>query len=112
MPALRNCKLVYLLSCYTNLVDFHQSIWLSHFSAQIKRVRKRLPLYWIILFAACQPTSHPPLKSTELPEANRFNFEDLVTNLNEPMELDFLPNGKILFIERRGILKIRLYKLS
>ncbi len=106
MPALRNCKLVNLLSCYTNLVDFHQSIWLSHFSAQIKRVRKRLPLYWIILFAACQPTSHPPLKSTELPEANRFNFEDLVTNLNEPMELDFLPNGKILFIERRGILKM------
>ncbi|MEM6800767.1 MAG: PQQ-dependent sugar dehydrogenase, partial [Bacteroidota bacterium] len=41
----------------------------------------------------------------KIPEVNRFHFEDLVSNLNEPMELDFLPNGDILFIERRGILK-------
>lgn len=38
-------------------------------------------------------------------EINRFQLEDLCRNLNEPMELEFLPDGRILFIERRGILK-------
>ena len=41
-----------------------------------------------------------------VPEANRFEFADLTTNLNEPMELDFLPDEKIIFIERRGIVKV------
>lgn len=59
-------------------------------------------LLLICLIYACQPTS----KQSVIPEANRFHFEDLVSNLNEPMELDFLPNGNILFIERRGILKL------
>ena len=56
----------------------------------------------IVFLLTCQPGSKAP----SLPEANRFHIEDLVTNLNEPMELDFLPDGKILFIERRGITKM------
>ncbi|MEM6318579.1 MAG: hypothetical protein AAF960_12985, partial [Bacteroidota bacterium] len=72
----------------------------------MKRIKKILPLCLMLLLMACQPTTKISEKATILPEANRFHFEDLVTNLNEPMELDFLPNGKILFIERRGILKM------
>ncbi len=44
------------------------------------------------------------------PEENRFQKVVLDFNLNEPMELDVLPNEDILFIERRG--GIKLYKKS
>ncbi len=44
------------------------------------------------------------------PEENRFRKIVLDFNLNEPMELDILPNGDILFIERRG--DIKLFKQS
>ena len=60
----------------------------------------------IVLFA-CHVTTSPSADEISMaPDSNRFHFEDLVTNLNEPMELDFLPNGDILFIERRGIIKM------
>ncbi|MEM7656695.1 MAG: ThuA domain-containing protein [Bacteroidota bacterium] len=36
------------------------------------------------------------------PEENRFSKRVLTSNLNEPMELDLLPDGNILFVERRG----------
>lgn len=63
------------------------------------------PFILLILLFAC---SGPPdiTDQEQQPEPNRFVFEDLVSNLNEPMELDFLPDGRILFIERRGILKL------
>ena len=40
------------------------------------------------------------------PEENRFVRDVLAFNLNEPMELDFLPPNKILFVERGGDLKV------
>jgi cytochrome c len=40
------------------------------------------------------------------PEENRFKKNVLDFNLNEPMELDMLPNGDVLFIERRGAIKL------
>lgn len=40
------------------------------------------------------------------PEENRFRKVVLDFNLNEPMELDLLPNGDILFVERHGALKL------
>jgi len=42
------------------------------------------------------------------PEENRFQKVVLEFNLNEPMELDMLPGEDVLFIERRG--DIKLYK--
>ena len=39
------------------------------------------------------------------PAADRFVLADLVANLNEPMELDFLNKQKIIFIERNGLVK-------
>ncbi|OEK07508.1 ThuA domain-containing protein [Roseivirga misakiensis] len=44
--------------------------------------------------------------SERVPEENRFVREVLAINLNEPMELDYLPDEKILFIERAGDLKV------
>lgn len=40
------------------------------------------------------------------PEENRFTKTELVSNLDEPMELAILPNGSIIFIERKGSIKI------
>jgi cytochrome c len=40
------------------------------------------------------------------PEENRFQKVELDFNLNEPMELDILPNGNLLFIERHGNIKL------
>ena len=44
--------------------------------------------------------------SQRVPEENRFVRDVLAFNLREPMELDFLPPNKILFIERAGDLKV------
>jgi cytochrome c len=40
------------------------------------------------------------------PEENRFQKVVMDFNLNEPMELDVLPNEDVLFIERRGDIKL------
>lgn len=44
--------------------------------------------------------------SERVPAENRFVREVLAFNLNEPMELDYLPDDKILFVERGGDLKV------
>ena len=40
------------------------------------------------------------------PEENRFIKEVLLTNLDEPMELELLPNGNVIFVERGGAIKL------
>ena len=45
-------------------------------------------------------------RTQRVPEENRFTKEVLDFNLNEPMELDELPGRGILFVERRGALKL------
>jgi cytochrome c len=40
------------------------------------------------------------------PEENRFERTTLVNNLNEPTELATMPNGKIIFVERKGDVKV------
>lgn len=40
------------------------------------------------------------------PEESRFVSEILDQNLNEPMEMEILPNGDVLFIERNGKIKL------
>ena len=45
--------------------------------------------------------------TTELvPESNRFLKQVLTDNLDEPLELEVLRNGKVVFIERKGLLKM------
>ncbi len=45
-------------------------------------------------------------KQTSIPEENRFVKEVLDFNLNEPMELDELPERGLIFVERRGSIKL------
>lgn len=39
-------------------------------------------------------------------DESRFSVKRLATGFDEPMELTFLPDGKVLFIERKGALKL------
>ena len=50
-------------------------------------------------------TSHDPAIDVK-PDDNRFTKTVLTEKLNEPMELTFLPGSKVLFIERKGAVKI------
>ncbi|MDX2247281.1 MAG: PQQ-dependent sugar dehydrogenase [Bacteroidia bacterium] len=45
-------------------------------------------------------------RTARVPLENRFVRTILTQNLNEPMELDALPDGKILLVERKGALKL------
>lgn len=47
------------------------------------------------------------VKSSRMPEENRFSKVVLDFNLDEPTEMAILPNGNILFLERKG--KVKLY---
>ncbi|WP_304234001.1 PQQ-dependent sugar dehydrogenase [Jiulongibacter sediminis] len=40
------------------------------------------------------------------PDESRFSVKKLATDFDEPMELTFIPGGKVLFIERKGALKL------
>ncbi len=60
-----------------------------------------------ILYAAGKKKSVNYSLSSVAPEENRFEKSVLKNNLNEPVELDFLPDGRIIWIERAG--KIYVY---
>jgi cytochrome c len=45
-------------------------------------------------------------RTPELPDPTRFTKTVLASELTEPMELDIFPDGKIMFIERRGNIKL------
>ncbi|WP_339870017.1 PQQ-dependent sugar dehydrogenase [uncultured Algoriphagus sp.] len=55
-------------------------------------------------FFSCSKPEQP--ESTEKPDENRFTKVVLTEGMDEPMEMTFLPNGKILFVERKGAVKI------
>jgi cytochrome c len=59
-----------------------------------------------IQYAAGPGTEVNYNNSRVAPEENRFQKVVLDFNLNEPMELDMLPNEDVLFIERRGGIKL------
>ncbi len=50
------------------------------------------------------PKSNP--HAFEMPEESRFTKITLVEQLDEPMELEVLPDGKVMLIERKGKLKL------
>lgn len=45
-------------------------------------------------------------QSLKTPDFNRFNKVVLDNDVYEPMELEVLPNGNVVFIERRGLMKL------
>ncbi len=59
-----------------------------------------LLLGWIV---ACSPMHESEQDSEQIvPEENRFSKEVFLTNLDEPTELDILPDGRVMFIQRKG----------
>ncbi|MCP9747375.1 ThuA domain-containing protein [Lacihabitans sp. CS3-21] len=46
------------------------------------------------------------VKTQRAPEENRFIKTTLVKNLDEPTELAVMPNGKVIFVERKGAIKL------
>jgi len=51
------------------------------------------------------PASAPKLPLSA-PKADRFQMQVLDDNIYEPMEMEVLPNGSVLFLERRGKMKL------
>ncbi|MCV9385129.1 PQQ-dependent sugar dehydrogenase [Reichenbachiella ulvae] len=57
----------------------------------------------VFLFGACQKTGYD---ENSIPDEHRFTQEVFLKNLNEPVELEVLPNGQILYVERKGGIKL------
>ncbi|MCR9065431.1 MAG: PQQ-dependent sugar dehydrogenase [Cytophagales bacterium] len=62
-----------------------------------------LLLFLSIALASCSENADDPSKK---PEDNRFTEVELSRGLDEPMEMTFLPDNKILIVERKGGLKL------
>lgn len=74
--------------------SYSENFFLQHLLGGIKYAigsKKRLN------YSAC--------RTPELPDPTRFTKTVLANELTEPMELDMFPNGKVMFIERRGNIK-------
>src|SRR5437588_3029655 len=71
-------------------------------------MRPRTPLLAGLLVAALAGPAQPgPTKQAPVDE-DRFEKEVLVPACTDPMEIDVLPDGRMLWIERGGNLKIYL----
>ncbi len=84
-------------SFYTNMghtdETFSEPLFLNHIWAGL-------------LYAAGGETPAPLDYTKSKPEENRFSKVILAEKLNEPMELSVLNDGRILFIERHGAVKL------
>jgi cytochrome c len=58
------------------------------------------------LLTACFLFFVQGLVLAQKPDESRFSVIKLATDFDEPMELTFIPDGKILFAERKGALKL------
>ena len=74
----------------------------------ISRTRNVLFLFLLTGFSLLPSYGQPkpPSPAGPAPEETRFQKVELAANLNEPMELAVLPDGKVLFIERKGAVKL------
>src|SRR5205085_1247994 len=60
----------------------------------------------VILFASCrQQESKEAQSGNEPPEENRFTKVVLTEGMDEPMEMDFTPEGRVIIVERKGGVK-------
>jgi cytochrome c len=59
-----------------------------------------IPLFWVVLSGNRDP------EIEQKPDDNRFTKIVLAENLDEPMGMAFLPENKVLIIERKGAVKI------
>lgn len=53
-----------------------------------------------------KPVDYTKCRTEAMPDPTRFTKTVLAEDLTEPMELDMFPDGKVIFIERRGAIKL------
>ena len=53
-------------------------------------------------YVMSEKLNYKKARSIAPPEENRFERTTLIGNLNEPTELATMPNGKVIFVERKG----------
>ncbi|QNF33745.1 ThuA domain-containing protein [Adhaeribacter swui] len=63
-------------------------------------------LHYVMGGDAPKPLNYSKAKVKRMPEENRFSKVVLEEKLDEPMELTVLPDNRVLFVERRGNLKM------
>jgi cytochrome c len=68
----------------------------------------KLRLLFFALLAAFSCRTEEEKFVTEKPDENRFTKITLIEKLDEPMELEVLEDGRVIFIERKG--KVRMYE--
>src|SRR5690606_16045231 len=68
-------------------------------------LRRHSPLLFFLLlgFLACKSE---PEEDTSKPEDNRFTKVVLTEGMDEPMEMTYLPENRVLIVERKGGVKI------
>ncbi len=71
----------------------------------MSRTTSILALAWIVLFTGCAGPGNRA-DSSVAPSSDRFTKVILDQGLYEPMELDLLDDGRILFVQRRGEVNI------
>lgn len=75
--------------------QFSDSLFLNHLLGGLKyAIGVGVPVDYSLAYAEV------------VPEENRFNKQVFIQNLAEPMELDFLSENKIIFVERKGAVHI------
>jgi cytochrome c len=57
-------------------------------------------------WAMAEKLDYSKVRTQRAPEENRFERTTLTKNLNEPTELAVMPNGKVIFTERQGLVKV------
>lgn len=57
-------------------------------------------------WAMADKLDYSKARTMRAPEENRFERSILVDNLDEPTELAIMPNGKVIFVERKGKVKV------
>lgn len=57
-------------------------------------------------WAMADKLDYSKVKTQRAPEENRFTKTNLIKNLDEPTELAVMPNGKVIFTERKGPVKV------
>ncbi|GGD70788.1 hypothetical protein GCM10011514_38620 [Emticicia aquatilis] len=57
-------------------------------------------------WAMAEKLDYSKAKTQRAPEENRYERTILASNLDEPTELATMPNGKVIFVERKGLVKV------
>ncbi len=76
------------------------------FSEPLFRKHLYAGLHYVMGGDSPKPLNYTQTKIKRLPEENRFSKVVLEEKLDEPMELTVLPDNRVLFIERRGNVKL------